>query len=156
MQNKTHLKRKNEGRCTTCGKVLETEKNQCNQCLEKRKLHRLKKKQNKICAYCSEPVTDNSVFCLKCKENNRKSSNLGRERKLKEGICKDCGKNYITSNTLYCDTCRKKKSDREKRRREKFKDDNRCIRCGIDLSIFSDINTAKTKCPVCSEYKPLW
>lgn len=77
------------------------------------------------------------------------------QKYISEGKCSNCG-GVLDTLELKCNKCKDKHKKAQRNYKIKMKEQNRCTHCGIDLSIFSDINTAKTKCPMCSEYKPLW
>lgn len=102
-------KRKLEGRCVQCGKMAESRKSQCTECLEKAKI-RTKKWRNakrkiitgsiqKQCHQCwkTKQITDfddNKKTCIECNEYTmKKHQECQKQKQLykKEGTCNICG-----------------------------------------------------------------
>lgn len=113
-----------------------------------------KRVQNHECTSCGIKLeqTHTKRKCTGCKD---KENSKRHKHKLNNKCC-HCGSPLIDLNYVYCSRCRSQHKKFYKKRTQKWKDEGKCIRCGIDLSIFSGANTAKYKCPICIDYRPLW
>ena len=137
MSKYTYERRKQEGLCTRCGKVLTNDKKMCEECLEKEKVKTRETrefyKSLGLCPRCGR----NKLFgsekqCPECSakmyESNRKSRekrNLNLKeyykkdiKELKEnGLCRSCRKRKVAEGHTYCPICLAKHREYGRKRR---------------------------------------
>lgn len=78
-----------------------------------------KRKENRLCISCGEPLDREGVHCTTCREKINKDVKETRRWYQQNGICPRCGKNPIMGDEKNCPECRAESTNRATERREK-------------------------------------
>lgn len=135
-----YKKRKDNGLCPRCGKLLDREGHYCSECLLKENKYRRESrmfcKQNGICPVCGkERLFGDEKQCISCRQKNyekrkpltgeqkerygkrfrKQQKSLYRER-AEKGICTRCGKRKADTGKKKCRICLDKDAEIHRKR----------------------------------------
>jgi hypothetical protein len=154
-KNKRKSKIKN-GICVKCDNKAANGKTRCEQCAvlhnAQAKIHhkansdRLvkshkdyinKKKENGMCARCSNKAAHGKTCCTRCSKLYTQATIKVVNKRKKAGCCRQCGSKLKSRLFFACDECRNKYSNLQKEARKRLKQTcldkygNKCECCGI-------------------------
>ena len=175
LQKKLYDKRRARLQCLWCGKPLDREGSLCQACCDRcntdSKERRKYLKKIGRCTKCGQnKATNGFATCNSCREkaarkarenrqNNTEAANTVRayqkalrDKRRKEGLCTECGKNVPEKGFARCNECRKRQRRYRKTYYTKYqlsdrylwKSQGKCSRCGSD-----DIHEGTSLCEKC-------
>ena len=79
-----------------------------------------KRKLNKLCLKCGEPLDREGTYCVKCRKIITKQTTDRRKWYQENGICPRCGKNNLFGDEKVCLECNAKSYETSMKSREKL------------------------------------
>lgn len=159
------IKRQEAGLCTKCGKPLDREGTQCQECHDRMSEHyharRDKLLELGICPICGmNDIFGDEKSCPMCKakralwkadhreENAEYKRNLYASR-IEKGLCPMCGKNPVNEGYKSCSACREHRRQEYAKKekpyvRNEWSAERKCVLCGSD-----DLAPNKRICKLC-------
>lgn len=129
-------------------------KNSCKKCISnyKKTFKNTRIKQG-ICTDCPNPSKNTSQLCSACTKRNNARTQKKRLKRIKEGICINCGKAKSSQRTQLCSNCSDQNRQNKKARYYQNIEDGKCVYCAIDIKQEGHIYISCLECRIAKNDK---
>lgn len=103
--SQAYSRRRQEGKCSSCGHQSRPGKATCQTCADKRKLTFQERRSQGICTECTERASPGRTRCVyHLEQRSVYQKQLAKER-FDKGMCTNCGKQVLEDGKVLCKRC---------------------------------------------------